>query len=58
VRGYELTCPQCGETCGKYYPNTYNEPGFFEGRGENFIYDGMWFCSEECMDKEKAEREE
>ncbi len=45
-----IECDTCGEPCGKQYPDTHEEPGFREGKGENFRIDGLWFCSQKCMD--------
>jgi hypothetical protein len=47
-----IDCPGCGEPCGKEYPATHEDPGFREGKGENFSLeeDGTWFCSQRCLD--------
>lgn len=57
-----IYCPQCGEPCGKYYPSTGptvhsgGEIEFSEGIGENFIADGNWHCSQDCVDKTRTSR--
>ena len=45
-----ISCPGCGEICGKEYPADDTDPGFREGSGENFsLEDGTWFCSQGCL---------
>jgi len=49
-----IYCPQCHEPCGKQYPDyppsfsDPGEPGYAEGKGEDFSLGGLWHCSEEC----------
>lgn len=51
-----ILCAVCDEPCGREYPDsgpTYDsggEPGYREGRGENFEVSGEWYCSAECRD--------
>ena len=46
-----IVCPICGEPCGRQYPDTHEEPGFREGKGENFAdLEGNWYCCQECLD--------
>ena len=46
-----LHCPACDEPVGKEYPATWEDPGFREGRGEEFpLPDGRWCCSQFCLD--------
>ena len=59
-----IECGNCGEPCGRSYSATgptYDsggEPGFAEGIGENFSLNGIWFCSQDCLDIYKQERDE
>ena len=32
-----ILCPACGEPCGKEYPADETDPGFREGKGEEFV---------------------
>ena len=46
-----LHCPACDEPVGKEYPDTHEDPGYREGRGEEFpLTDGRWCCSQFCLD--------
>lgn len=46
-----IECPICGEPCGKEYPADDIDPGFREGRGEEFVSDdGAWHCCKECLE--------
>jgi len=46
-----ILCPSCEEPCGREYPATHTDPGFREGRGEDFVLaDGRWCCSAFCKD--------
>ena len=46
-----IYCPVCEEPCGREYPATGptyesgGEPGFREGKGEDFTLNGVWYCS-------------
>ena len=55
-----IECANCGEPCGKEYPDRISdidggEPGFREGKGEDFALDGVWFCSQKCLNFAMAE---
>ncbi len=57
-----IYCPQCGEPCGREYPPRFSildggDPGFCEGKGEDFEVDGVWHCSQECADKTRHDKE-
>ena len=52
---YDILCPTCGTVCGKRYPSTWDEPGFCEGVGENFVLGMVWHCSQSCLDQAKRE---
>jgi hypothetical protein len=61
-RAHDINCPECGARCGRYYPATWNDPGFCEGPGEDFVQvdghgDQIWHCSQECLDEATAEEE-
>ena len=46
-----LHCPACDEPVGKEYPADQTDPGFREGKGEDFVLlDGRWCCSQFCLD--------
>jgi len=51
----DILCPVCGTVCGKRYPSTWDEPGFCEGVGENFVLGMVWHCSQSCLDQAKRE---
>jgi hypothetical protein len=55
-----IHCPQCGEPCGRQYPDRIlvldgGELGFAEGKGEDFQVNGVWHCSQACADKTVAD---
>jgi hypothetical protein len=52
----DIICPTCGEVCGKRYPSTFEDPGFCEGIGENFVLDMVWHCSQNCLDQANYEK--
>jgi hypothetical protein len=52
----DIICPTCGEFCGKRYPSTFEDPGFCEGIGENFVLDMVWHCSQNCLDQANYEK--
>ena len=64
TRPSTIYCPQCGEPCGRQYPDypaTFDsggEPGYAEGKGEDYSWDGVWHCSEKCRQKTVMEDEE
>ena len=46
-----ILCPSCHEPCGREYPADQTDPGFREGKGEDFVLaDGRWCCSAFCKD--------
>jgi len=47
----DIICPTCQEVCGKFYPATDVDPGFREGKGEEFADEFLnWHCSQACLD--------
>jgi hypothetical protein len=52
---YTIYCPVCGAPCGLSYPDTRTEPGFMEGKGEDFVFEGKWHCSQECVEQTKID---
>lgn len=51
-----IHCPCCDEPCGKEYPNTHEDHGYREGKGEEFaLPDGQWCCSQFCLDAMKGD---
>lgn len=52
-----IECANCGEPCGKQYPADQTDPGFREGKGEEFcLPDDRWCCSEECREQMMEEQ--
>lgn len=46
-----ILCHSCEGPCGKEYPADDTDPGFREGKGEEFVLpDGRWCCSQFCLD--------
>jgi hypothetical protein len=51
----DILCPMCGEVCGKFYPADDVDPGFREGKGEEFMDEFLNFhCSQSCLDRVTA----
>ncbi len=56
-----IVCFVCDKPCGKYHhdtgPSYYSggEQGYIEGPCENFVFRDQFHCSQECMDKHKAD---
>ena len=49
-----IKCGYCDEQCGRWHPDTWNDPGYSEGPGENYVdEDGGWYCSQGCLDQHK-----
>jgi peptide methionine sulfoxide reductase MsrB len=47
----EILCNECEAHCGWAYPDTWSEPGWSEGKGEDFTDDqGEWYCCQKCLD--------
>jgi hypothetical protein len=54
-----IECANCHMPCGRRYSDSYTDPGYAEGIGENYVDDfGNWHCQQGCLDASLVKKRE